>query len=401
MCKENKYINIQTKEELDLNKVNELKDNAIIKNNSQLFIEWNFNKNKDLGLDIYEITKGSNKKVWWVCELEHEWEAVVSDRYNGTNCPYCSNNKVLNGYNDIWSTNYSLASKLLNPEDGHKYTQGSGQRVDWKCECGVIIKNKKISNIRLDGLSCPNCSDGKSFPEKVVYQLLKMAEINFECERVFEWSNNKRYDFYIPETMTIIEVHGSQHYRMNYYYSDDESVAESKYLDKYKMEIAYTHGIKDYIVINASTPTMSFIKNSIIKSNLSEIVDLSNIDFVKLEANSLKSHHYEILKLWNEELMSAEQISNCVNYKLTTVRKILKKWNSLNLCSYNRNESLKRNGENKGKTVLQYSKDGVFIREFISATSAAKSINGQPTCIIACCKGRQISSGGFIWKYKI
>ena len=37
--------------------------------------------------------------------------------------------------------------------------------------------------------------------------------INFEKEKDFEWSNNKRYDFYVKEKSCIIETHGLQHYK--------------------------------------------------------------------------------------------------------------------------------------------------------------------------------------------
>ena len=54
-----------------------------------LYSQWNFEKNKDL--DPSTLLSGSNKKVWWKCEKGHEWEAVVSSRYNGAGCPKCTN----------------------------------------------------------------------------------------------------------------------------------------------------------------------------------------------------------------------------------------------------------------------------------------------------------------------
>ena len=78
-----------------------------IKNNKKLYSQWNFEKNKDL--DPSTLLSGSNKKVWWKCEKGHEWEAVVSSRYNGAGCPYCSNRLVLTGYNDLKTINYELS----------------------------------------------------------------------------------------------------------------------------------------------------------------------------------------------------------------------------------------------------------------------------------------------------
>lgn len=51
-------------------------------------------------------------------------------------------------------------------------------------------------------------------------------------------------------------------------------------------------------------------------------------------------------------------------------------------------------------SILQYSKDGKFIKEWISGKEAAETLNIQASCISNCCKGKQKSAGGFIWKYK-
>ena len=49
-----------------------------------------------------EVSIGSHKKVIWKCKLEHEWIATVKSRsINRTGCPYCSHNKVLEGFNDL------------------------------------------------------------------------------------------------------------------------------------------------------------------------------------------------------------------------------------------------------------------------------------------------------------
>lgn len=58
---------------------------------------------------------------------------------------------------------------------------------------------------------------------------------------------------------------------------------------------------------------------------------------------------------------------------------------------------------NKGKgskPILQYTLDGVFIRDWDSATTASKELNIFQTSITACCKGKQKSAYGFIWRHK-
>ena len=52
-----------------------------------------------------------------------------------------------------------------------------------------------------------------------------------------------------------------------------------------------------------------------------------------------------------------------------------------------------------GKGVNQYDLNGNFIKTWINANQAGKELNIEPSPIRACCRGKQKTSGGFIWKY--
>jgi hypothetical protein len=54
----------------------------------------------------------------------------------------------------------------------------------------------------------------------------------------------------------------------------------------------------------------------------------------------------------------------------------------------------------KNITILQYSLDEIFIKEWSTIASASKKLKIFSTNIIACCKGIYKQSGGFIWKFK-
>lgn len=54
----------------------------------------------------------------------------------------------------------------------------------------------------------------------------------------------------------------------------------------------------------------------------------------------------------------------------------------------------------RSKPILQYSKSGDFIREWKSAAEVERMLGIANSHIIACCKGKRKSAGGFIWKYK-
>ena len=66
----------------------------------KLVAEWS---EKNFPLTSADVTRGSNKKVWWRGACGHEWQGIVKNRVNGHGCPYCAGNAVLRGYNDLES----------------------------------------------------------------------------------------------------------------------------------------------------------------------------------------------------------------------------------------------------------------------------------------------------------
>lgn len=77
--------------------------------NSTLAKEWNHEKNIDL--QPFDVTSGSDKKVWWKCEQGHEWQATISSRNSGCGCPYCAGIYVVKGKNDLQTINPDLAKE--------------------------------------------------------------------------------------------------------------------------------------------------------------------------------------------------------------------------------------------------------------------------------------------------
>ena len=123
--------------------------------------EWDYSKN-EIGPD--QVLSGSNKKVFWLCENGHSWQASVSNRINGTGCPYCKGKVVDKGRNDLASCNFMLASEWnqeknngLSPAD---VSVGSNRKVWWKCSrCGG--EWEAIVWSRVKGRGCPYCAGVK------------------------------------------------------------------------------------------------------------------------------------------------------------------------------------------------------------------------------------------------
>ena len=109
--------------------------------------QWHPAKNGTL--TSFNVTPGSNKKVWWQCDHGHEWQTTVSSRNAGNGCPYCSNQKTC--YNNCLATvNPKLAKEWHPTKNGnltpYDVTPGSGQKVWWKCSKGhewqTAIRNR-------------------------------------------------------------------------------------------------------------------------------------------------------------------------------------------------------------------------------------------------------------------
>lgn len=56
-------------------------------------------------------------------------------------------------------------------------------------------------------------------------------------------------------------------------------------------------------------------------------------------------------------------------------------------------------GKHKGKPVLQYTMAGEFVKRWEKALDATKELGIDQSTIGRCCKGKQKTAGGYIWKY--
>ena len=89
----------------------EKKNKQYVSDNAQLMAEWNWNQNNKMGFDSQKLTVGSERKVWWKCSKEHEWEATIASRNKGHGCPYCSGRYAVKGQNDLQTINPILAGE--------------------------------------------------------------------------------------------------------------------------------------------------------------------------------------------------------------------------------------------------------------------------------------------------
>lgn len=114
--------------------------------------------NKNLPLTPADVTIGSHKRVWWKGLCGHEWQAIVKNRANGSDCPYCSGNQVLKGFNDLATLKPELISEWSDknhPLMPDMVTSCTNKSVWWRC----IRGHEWIANVsdRFYGSGCPYC----------------------------------------------------------------------------------------------------------------------------------------------------------------------------------------------------------------------------------------------------
>lgn len=123
--------------------------------------QWHPTKNGKLTPQA--CTPASNRRVWWICPLGHEYQAAIGARsVNGSDCPYCAGKKVLKGFNDLATLEPKVAAQWhptlngnLTPE---MVTVGSARKVWWQCAEGHVWKALIYSRTGAGKCGCPACA---------------------------------------------------------------------------------------------------------------------------------------------------------------------------------------------------------------------------------------------------
>ncbi len=136
--------------------------NDLESQNPDIAAEWDVEKNDKLPSDV---TAKSSQLAWWKCEKGHSWQARISNRVSlGRGCPYCSNQKILPGYNDLVTIHPELSEEWdYKKNDIAPNTVGAGStyKAWWKCNRFGHSWQAEIKD-RVHGNGCPFCSGRKT-----------------------------------------------------------------------------------------------------------------------------------------------------------------------------------------------------------------------------------------------
>lgn len=349
---------------------------------------------------------GSHTKINVECKkCGYTWFPTPTNLLRGqTGCPCCLGQVAVKGVNSFYDTHYHLAVLLEDIEESYTNLKYSKKVVNWVCpSCKTIIKRSFEKMTQNGHLCCPICNDGLSFPNKFMASCLKQLDIEFDTEKTFSWSNQKRYDFYIEKYNCIIEVHGAQHYSKSGFMYGEKYQKEN---DIWKKQTALNNGIELYIEIDARESKKEFISEKIINSHLSKLFNIDIVDWDRCNLDSMTSLKFDACNLWNNGIRNTTEIGKILGIHQKTVRSYLKEYANMNMCDYDSHEAMIVNGKNsnppnKRKVICTTTNE-----LFESITSAKKKYNISTNAnIISCCQGKRNYAGTLpdgtplVWEY--
>lgn len=339
----------------------------------------------------------------------HTFTSTVNTIFSGEKCGVCKGLQISIGFNDFNTKCTDLAQHLVNYEDGFTFTEWSGKYADWKCpQCSHIV-HKKVSDVHKDGICCPKCSDGISYPNKFMYNCLlqikdKLDFLDREYRPewcVFPFRNTTKTGFYdiyfgVGGKEYFCELdgalgHGNKVCR-------NMTQEEAIYIDNQKDRLAQEHNIHMVRIDCAyEKDRYEYIKNNVLLSELKDILPLDLIDFDKANAESQNSLLVKACELWNLGYTS-QQIAKEIEVHGSTVTNYLKTGKKIGICStYSAKESSYRSTSNE-VICLNTGKS------FRSIVDGAKEYGLFASNISKCCR-RVATHGGIyngektIWMY--
>lgn len=135
--------------------------NDLLTKNPELVQLWHPTKNS---ISSTEVTSGTNKKVWWQCALQHEWQAAVSQQVKSKKCVVCIGRKIQIGYNNLAATHPNLVKEwhpTKNIGISHlQFSAGTNRKAWWQCEFSHEWEAGVAERVR--GTGCPVCTNKKT-----------------------------------------------------------------------------------------------------------------------------------------------------------------------------------------------------------------------------------------------
>ena len=317
----------------------------------------------------------------YLCKCIHDGYVRPIEQYHLSKgfrkCSVCDNKVVIQGINDVATTQPELVVYLHDKSLANSITRASDKLIDLECPICHTVKSGRMRDLGKHGFSCPKCSDGRTVPNKIMYLILEQSGFDFECEVFFKWcsfnlphkigkKSHGVYDFVIESEKLIIEMDGGLGHGKRLHSRSETTLEETLYRDRMKDQLAYEHGYKviridcDWTEDNK----YDYLYNSLCRSEIVHYIDIEHLNLKALfDEASNTSLVYESCVLWNNG-MSLKNIGKQIKYGKATVRKYLRIGASVGLCNYDDSMAYERGKEQFSNGVYEYSLHFETLREF-------------------------------------
>ena len=418
-------------------------ENRLSQKRPALVNEWDYSKNAPL--TPHDISFGSNRYVWWICnKCDYSWKAKVSNRaVLNRGCPCCANKTVVSGVNDLASRNPALAqewhptkNKDLTPD---KVMLGTARKVWWLCPNGHSYMASVLH--RGHGTNCPICHSGRqtSFAEKALYYYIKQVYPDAVHKDVEALGNRMELDIYIPTIKLGIEYDGAfwhegtraeqreknkfarcQKLGINLLRIKEEEPSLKDSTARWTLFADPTGQNKNLAeiiqrVLDMIDPKSSFWFRNTVYPVPSVSVDLErdrfNIIGEMIEKRQWAQNYPRLIKEWHStknETRTLDMFSPQSDEKVW--------WRCIE-CSHEWKTAIghrvrgtgcpacyRQNNRGKrhylARRVYQYTPNGELLRIWDCISDAARELKLNGSNISTCAKGDRKSAGGYVWRYE-
>ncbi|QDJ97465.1 hypothetical protein PALS1_031 [Staphylococcus phage PALS_1] len=244
-----------------------------------------------------------------------------SSLLNGSGCAYKSSQRIYEG-NSLYSIE-SLRPYIVDVEEAKTISKG-GNKYKIKVKCIECQKEKLMTPYKLStrGFFCELCDKGASYPENFFKSYLKVKGIKYEYQKVFKDLPDRRFDFYLPESNTVIETHGIQHYKE----SGNWDFKETQNSDQIKKEYCQKHNI-NLVVIDSSKSNFQFMKNTINKTEELEPIQDNEVNLILQNIEEIRNYPVKKIIDMNKKGKNTKEIENELDVPQATVLNILNRHN--------------------------------------------------------------------------
>lgn len=260
-----------------------------IKNISDNFIEEYWDKKNNIGINPWTISYSSGQKVKIKCQNKsYHGSYLISPGHFvfGGRCSFCNSNSGKVHPLDSLGSTYDVVKDMWsnkNKKTCYEYSPNCMTKVWFKCSKGEHEDYlQSISNAVRANFRCPLCSYHDSISRlqhKITEHINKMYSTYTLLHEQYcsiaptnpLTNRSMRYDNEIKELKLIIEVHGPQHYKLNWFHkkqakkkkvSPEQLFNEQLERDKIKEAFAKDHGYY-YLIIPYWEEKKDMYKNTI------------------------------------------------------------------------------------------------------------------------------------------